>query len=80
MGGLRAAEIPPSVVTATVGGAGAVGYGTDVLAEIERLRMSILGLAGVLEEVRTQLNNHTHNATVAALPTAERATTPYIPA
>ena len=76
MSDLRAAEVPSSLAGTAAGG---TGYGIDVTAEVERLRASVIALAIVIDEVRTRLNGHVHGGAVAALPPAERATTPFIP-
>jgi hypothetical protein len=79
MSDLRAAEVPTMPMAGATSGAGAIGFGTDVTAEVERLRASILALAIVVDEVRTRLNGHIHGGAAPALPTAERAQTPFIP-
>jgi hypothetical protein len=76
---LRAAQIPQSQASAVTGRGERIGFGTDVTAEVERLRASILALAIVVDEVRTRLNGHGHGGAVPPLPLAERATTPFIP-
>lgn len=79
MGDLRAAEVPAGTSGAAMGMAGDVGYGIDVVAEVGRLRASILALAVVVDEVRARLNGHVHGGAAPALPPGERATTPFIP-
>jgi hypothetical protein len=37
------------------------------------------GEAGVVTEIQSRLNGHTHGGTTPVLPVAERATTPFIP-
>ena len=76
---LRAAEVPAPQIGGSTNGAGGIGFGTDVTAEVERLRASILALAVVVDEVRARLNSHVHGGAVPTLPTAERASTPFIP-
>lgn len=79
MSDLRAAEVPTTQIGSATGGAGGIGFGTDVTAEVERLRASILALAVVVDELRTRLNGHAHGGAVPPLPAAERANTPFIP-
>ena len=45
MSDLRAAEVPAAPMGGATSGAGGIGFGTDVTAEVERLRASILALA-----------------------------------
>ncbi|MGH2350221.1 MAG: hypothetical protein ACRDI2_09720 [Chloroflexota bacterium] len=77
MGDLRAAGAYGGPGEA-VAGAGAVGAGIDVAAELERIRSNLLALAAVLEAVRARYNAHTHNGAVAAPPLAEQAQTGYL--
>jgi hypothetical protein len=79
MSDLRLAEVPPAPMGGVSSSAGGIGYGTEVSAEVERLRAAILALAIVVDEVRTRLNGHVHGGVVPAMPAAERATTPFIP-
>ena len=79
MSDLRAAEVPTAQISGATSGAGGIGFGTDVTAEVERLRASILALAIVVDEVRSRLNGHSHGGATPALPPAERAHTPFIP-
>ena len=58
-------------------GAPGVGAGTDVLAELERIRSNLAALAEVVEDLRSKHNTHTHNGAVAAPPAAEQSVTPY---
>lgn len=58
-------------------GAPGVGAGTDVLAELERIRSNLAALAQVVEEIRSTFNSHTHAAAVPAPPAGEQATTRY---
>jgi hypothetical protein len=58
-------------------GAPGVGTGTDVLAELERIRSNLAALAQVVEDLRTKHNTHTHNAAVAAPPAAEQSNVAY---
>jgi len=58
-------------------GSPGVGIGTDVLAELERIRSNLAALAQVLEDLRLKHNTHTHNAAVPAPPAAEQSTTAY---
>ena len=78
MSDLRAAEVPAAPMVGATSGASGIGFGTDVTAEVERLRASILALAIVVDEVRARLNGHVHGGAAPALSTAERATTPFI--
>jgi hypothetical protein len=58
-------------------GSPGTGNGTDVPAELERLRSNLAALAQVLEDLRTKHNTHTHSAAVPAPPAAEQTTIPY---
>jgi hypothetical protein len=58
-------------------GSPGTGAGTDVHAELERLRSNLAALAQVVEDLRSKHNTHTHNAAVGAPPAAEQTTIPY---
>ena len=58
-------------------GSPGTGAGTDIPAELERLRSNLAALAEIVEDLRTKHNTHTHNATVAAPPAAEQTTVPF---
>ena len=58
-------------------GSPGTGAGTDVPAELERLRSNLAALAHVVEDLRTKHNSHTHNATVPTPPLAEQTTIPF---
>ncbi len=58
-------------------GSPGVGIGTDVLAELERIRSNLAALAQVVEDLRAKHNTHTHNGAVAAPPVAEQSNTAY---
>ena len=73
MGDLRAADAAGGPGEAVVG-AGAVGAGVDVVAELERVRSNLLALAAVIEDLRAKHNAHTHNAAVAPPPVGEQST------
>ena len=73
------------VMQAGTGGSGAaesfgapgVGGGTDVLAELERIRSNLAALAQVVEDLRAKHNGHTHNGGVGAPPAAEQSIVAY---
>src|SRR5436309_2559659 len=50
----------------SVAGAGAVGTGVDVVAEIERLRSNVVELARLFEDLRAKHNAHSHAGAVAS--------------
>ena len=52
------------------------GAGTDVLAELERVRSNLAALAEVLVSLRARFNAHTHSAAVPAPPAAESTLDP----
>ena len=58
-------------------GSPGTGAGTDIPAELERLRSNLAALAQVVEDLRTKHNLHTHNTTVPAPPVAEQTTIPF---
>ena len=58
-------------------GSPGTGAGTDVTAELERLRSNLAALAQLLEDLRTKHNLHTHNTTVPTPPAAEQTAVPY---
>jgi hypothetical protein len=55
-------------------GSPGTGSGTDVAAELERIRSNLAALAEVLESLRAKHNTHTHNATVPVPPANEQTT------
>ena len=58
-------------------GAPGVGAGTDILAELERIRSNLAALAEVVEGLRAKFSGHTHGGAVAAPPAGEQAQTGY---
>ena len=58
-------------------GAPGTGLGTDVLAELERIRSNLVALAQVVEDVRAKHNTHTHAGAVAAPPAGEQGNVGY---
>ncbi|MBI3971722.1 MAG: hypothetical protein HY332_10580 [Chloroflexi bacterium] len=74
MSELRAATAGGGGGEASVG-AGAVGTGVDVVAELERVRANQLTIAAVVEELRGKYNAHTHGGAVAAPLAGEQAQT-----
>ena len=58
-------------------GAPGVGAGTDVLAELERIRSNLAALAQVVEDVRGKLNAHTQGGAVGAPPAGEQSNVGY---
>jgi len=58
-------------------GSPGAGAGTDVLAELERVRSNLAALAQVVEDLRAKHNTHTHNGAVVAPPAAEQTQTAY---
>jgi hypothetical protein len=58
-------------------GSPGTGLGTDVLAELERIRSNLAALAQVVEDLRTKHNGHTHGGVVAAPPVGEQTSVSY---
>ena len=58
-------------------GSPGTGLGTDVLAELERIRSNLAALAQVLEDLRTTHNTHTHGGSVTAPPAGEQTSVSY---
>ena len=58
-------------------GSPGTGAGTDIPAELERLRSNLAALAQVVEDLRTKHNTHTHNTTVPAPPPGEQTNVSY---
>jgi hypothetical protein len=56
---------------------GGVGFGYDVVGELERVRANLVALAQVVEALRARLNAHTHGGAVGPPPAEEQATTAY---
>ena len=61
MGELRASEVQQDTGLSSVYGTSATGYGVDLAAEVERLRMNVQVLASVVKELRDKYNDHRHN-------------------
>ena len=60
MGDLRGSEVQQDTGLSSVYGSSATGYGVDLAAEVERLRMNVQILASVLKELRDKYNTHLH--------------------
>jgi hypothetical protein len=58
-------------------GAGAVGTGVDVVAELERLRSNVVELARLFEDLRARYNGHTHDGAVGAPAPLEQTPTAF---
>ena len=58
-------------------GSAGTGAGTDVLAEVERIRWNLAALAEVVEGIRGKLNGHTHGGVVGAPAAGEQAVVPF---
>lgn len=58
-------------------GSPGTGAGTDVFAELERIRSNLAALAEILESLRTNHNTHTHNTTVPPPPAGEQTNVPF---
>jgi hypothetical protein len=58
-------------------GSPGTGAGTDIHAELERLRSNLTALAQVLEDLRAKHNAHTHGGAVAAPPAGEQSNVSY---
>ena len=54
-------------------GSPGTGVGTDILAELERVRSNLAALAQVVEDLRAKHNGHTHGGAVAAPPVGEQS-------
>lgn len=66
MGELRASEVQQDTGLSSVYGTSAIGYGVDLAAEVERLRMNVQVLAAVVQELRVKYNAHQHGAGLPA--------------
>ena len=61
----------------TAFGARGVGGGTDVMAELERVRSNLAALAEVVEGIRAKYNAHTHGGAVVAPAAGEQSGVSY---